>query len=337
MKDENLEQAKKVVLTCAQPTGKLHLGNYLGALKYWVELSNNEECYFGIADMHAITMPYTPADLRKNVYDCLAQYLACGLNPDSAIFPQSAIKGHADLAWCLACLCPIGNLERMTQFKDKSKKQQNSFIGSGLLYYPVLMAADILIYNADIVPVGVDQKQHMELARDLAQKFNMTYSDTFKIPEASIPETGARIMSLQNPESKMSKSDANQSSVIYITDPSDVLRKKIMSAVTDSDTVVKFADDKKAISNLMSIYSVITKKSMADIEAEFEGKGYGDFKKAVAEAVIEHLSPIREKYESLLKDKAYLDSVLQNGIEKAQRRANRIMSKVWRKVGFYTK
>ncbi len=329
------EENKKVVLTCAQPTGKLHLGNYLGAIKYWVDLSNKEECYFGIADMHAITVPYTPADLRKNVYDCLAQYLACGLNPESAIFPQSAVHGHSDLAWVLACLCPVGALERMTQFKDKAKKQ-TSFIGSGLLYYPVLMASDILLYNADIVPVGEDQKQHMELARDLAQKFNLKYSDTFKVPEASIPKAGARIMSLQNPESKMSKSDKNQNAVVYVVDEPTAIKKKLMGAVTDSDSCVRFdAENKKGIANLMNIYSAITAKSYAEIENEFAGKGYGDFKSAVADALIAHLAPVREKYLSLINDKAYLESVFESGIQKAQYRANKILGKVWRKAGFY--
>jgi len=325
----------KVVLTCAQPTGKLHLGNYLGAVKHWADVSVNNECYFGIADMHAITVAYNPAQLRANVYECLAQYLACGIDSEkSAIFPQSGVLGHTELAWILACLCPIGMLERMTQYKDKSEKQKG-FIGSGLLYYPVLMAADVLLYNADIVPVGEDQRQHMELCRDLAQKFNQTYSDTFTIPEALISKSGARIMSLQDPYAKMSKSDPNQSGVLYMIDSADILKKKIMSAVTDSDASVRFAEDKKGVSNLMTIYSVFTNKSFQEIENEFAGKGYGDFKKTVAEVVIESLNPIREKYLKFIDDKNFLDSILQKGIESAQRRAFKILSKVRRKAGFY--
>ena len=328
-------EAKKVVLTCVQPTGRLHLGNYLGAVKNWSELIGTHECYFGIVDMHAITIPYVPADLRKNVYECAAQYVACGLDPEkSNIFLQSSVVGHAELTWILSCICPVGNLERMTQFKDKARRHASSGICSGLLFYPVLMAADILIYNADMVPVGQDQKQHMELARDLAQKFNSVYSDTFKIPEASIPKAGARVMSLQSPDSKMSKSDSNQNGTLYITDSPDVLRKKIMLAVTDSGGEVRAAADKPGITNLMNIYSATTGKSFELIESEFSGKGYGEFKKAVAEAVVERLKPVREKYEEVVADKAYIESFLKRGTEAAQRRASRIMSKVRRKVGF---
>lgn len=330
------ESRKKVVLTCAQPTGKLHLGNYLGAVKNWREMTDEYECYFGVVDMHAITVPYVPAELKSNVYNCTAQYLACGLDPEKCnMFLQSSVIGHSELAWILGCICPIGNLERMTQFKDKARKQNTSTgICSGLLYYPVLMAADILIYNADLVPVGEDQKQHMELARDLAQKFNSVYSDTFTVPDASIPKTGARIMSLQSPESKMSKSDANQNSTLYIIDAPEVLKKKIMSAVTDSESCVKAGKGKEGVTNLMSIYSSVTKKTFENIEDEFAGKGYGDFKKSVADAVIEALAPVREKYAEVSSDKAYIEDVLRRGSEAAQRRANRVMSKVFRKVGF---
>ena len=293
---ENSSDNRKVVLTCAQPTGKLHLGNYLGALKNWVSLIEGNECYFGVVDMHAITIPYVPADLRKNVYDCVAQYIACGMDPQKCnLFLQSSIVGHTELAWVLGCICPLGQLERMTQFKDKSRKHAEA-INSGLLYYPVLMASDILIYNADIVPVGEDQKQHIELTRDLAQKFNFTYSDTFKVPEPYIPESGARIMSLQSPESKMSKSDPNQAGTLYITDKPDALRKKIMSAVTDSDSEVRFAPgEKPGVSNLMCIMAAFTGESMEQIQADFAGKGYGDFKKAVADVVVEGLTPVRER------------------------------------------
>jgi len=330
----NNELSRKVILTCAQPTGKLHLGNYLGAVKNWAEMQEDFECYFGIVDMHAITVPYTPAILRQNIYDCAAQYIACGLDPQKCnLFIQSNVVGHAELAWILGCICPLGQLERMTQFKDKARKQEN--VCSGLLYYPVLMAADILIYNADLVPVGEDQKQHLELTRDLAQKFNFAYSPTFTVPEASIPAAGARIMSLQSPESKMSKSDPNQAGTIYITDSEDVLRKKIMSAVTDSETNVAYDPDKKpGVSNLISIMSALGGKSVKDIVAEFAGKNYGEFKKAAADVVAEKLRPVREKYQSAVADKAYLDQVLSAGAQAAQRRANKVMSKVYRKVGY---
>ena len=241
---------------------------------------------------------------------------------------------HAELSWILGCICPIGALERMTQYKDKARKHKNA-LNSGLLYYPVLMAADILIYNADLVPVGEDQKQHIELTRDLAQKFNSTYSETFKMPEPYIPASGARIMSLQNPESKMSKSDPNQNGTLYITDKPEILRKKIMSAVTDSDGEIKYDPDAKpGISNLINIASALSGKTRDEIVGEFSGKGYGDFKKAVAEIVVEKLSPVRERYESIISDKHLIEAALKRGNENAQRRVNRIMSKVYRKVGF---
>lgn len=326
---------RKVVLTCAQPTGKLHLGNYLGAVKNWVEMSEKYECYFGVVDMHAITIPYVPADLKKNVYECTAQYMACGLDPEKCnLFLQSSIVGHAELAWILGCICPLGQLERMTQYKDKASKHKEN-LNSGLLYYPVLMASDILIYNADVVPVGEDQKQHIELTRDLAQKFNSRYSDTFKIPEPYIPQAGARIMSLQTPTSKMSKSDPNQNGTLYITDDPAVLRKKIMSAVTDSDSEVRYDIENKAgVSNLMSIMSALSGKSFDDIETEFKGKGYGDFKKAVADVVVDALAPVREKFLEISADKKRIESALSKGNQAAQRRVNRLMSKVYRKVGF---
>lgn len=337
---ENEASKKKVVLTCAQPTGKLHLGNYIGAVRQWVEMQESCECYFGIVDMHAITMPYVPAKLRENTYMCAAQYLACGLSPDKCnLFVQSNVVGHAELTWILACLCPVGQLERMTQFKDKARKlaeggSSDVSIGAGLLFYPVLMAADILIYNADLVPVGEDQRQHMELARDLAQKFNNTYSPTFTLPEAYIPKTGARVMSLQNPEAKMSKSDANTLGSLYMIDTPDVLSKKIMSAVTDSGSEVKRGEDKKGITNLVNIMCAVSDRTPESVEEEFAGKQYGVFKRAVADAVIARFNPIRQKYEELMKDKPYLESVLAAGAAQAQRRANKIMSKVYRKAGY---
>ncbi|MDR3228841.1 MAG: tryptophan--tRNA ligase [Puniceicoccales bacterium] len=325
--------AKPIVLTGAQPSGKLHLGNYLGAVVNWDKMQGANECFYFIADQHAITVPKVPAELRKNIYSCLAQYLACGLDPQrSHIFAQSHVVGHTELAWVLGCSCPLGWLERMTQFKDKSRKQES--VGAGLLYYPILMAADILLYNAHFVPVGEDQKQHLEITRDIAEKFNRDYSPTFNVPEPFIGETGARIMSLQNPETKMSKSDPNQNGVVFLIDPPDVVRKKIQSAVTDSGGEVRAAADKPGITNLLSIFSAVTGQSVADLENEFAGKGYGDFKRAVADAVIARLEPVRLRYEEFSKDTAYLDSVLKSGAEAAQRVAYKTLSKVYRKVGF---
>jgi len=332
--------AQQVVLTCAQPTGKLHIGNYLGAVRNWVRYLDGYECYFGIVDLHAITVPYVPADLRRDTLECIAQYIACGLDPEKAnIFVQSHIVGHTELAWILGCLCPLGQLERMTQFKDKAAKQEDTrgFIGSGLLTYPVLMAADILLYNADIVPIGDDQKQHLELTHDLAQKFNTTYSDTFKVPDIFIPKTGARVKSLQNPDKKMSKSDENHAATIFITDDEKTIRKKIGSAVTDSDTgpgSVRAAPDKPGVTNLLGIFSAATGKEVAALETEFAEASYQDFKAAVADAVVAMLNPVREKYEAIKADKNYLTDVVKAGDEAAQKRAFKMLSKVQRKAGF---
>ena len=329
------DKEHKVILTCAQPTGQLHLGNYFGALQNWASMIDDFECFFGIVDQHAITIPYVPAELRQATYRNLALYIASGLDPEkSHLFCQSHVIGHTELAWILGCLCPIGQLERMTQYKDKTQRQDSGFIGSGLLNYPVLMAADILIYNADRVPVGEDQKQHVELCRDLAIKFNNTYSETFKVPEVYIPKTGARIKSLQDPERKMSKSDANQSGCIYLLDPPNVIRKKIRSAVTDSGSEIQATDDKPGIANLLTILSASTGKSIEALEKEYAGLQYGAFKDVVADAVISVLEPIQAKYETIHQDKAYLDKVFKEGATAAQARANRIMSKVYRKVGF---
>ncbi len=325
--------AKPVVLTCAQPTGRLHLGNYLGAVLNWGRMQDDHECYFGIVDQHAITVPYVPAQLRENTYSCLAQYVACGLDPArSRLFVQSHVIGHTELAWILGCLCPLGQLERMTQFKDKSRKQES--VDAGLLFYPVLMAADILLYNAALVPVGDDQKQHLELARDLAEKFNHRYSDTFKVPEPFISKVGSRIMSLQDPTAKMSKSDPNHAATVFITDRPEDIRKKIMSAVTDSSAEVRAGADKAGVTNLLSIMSACTGRPVAALEAEFAGKGYGDFKKAVADAVIAMLDPVRLRYDELIKDRGELDRILKSGAEQAQAAAFRTLSKVNRKVGF---
>lgn len=324
---------KPVVLTCAQPTGRLHLGNYLGAVLNWERMQEDHDCFFGIVDQHAITVRQVPAELRDNTYSCLAQYMACGLDPArSHLFAQSHVIGHTELAWILGCLCPLGQLERMTQFKDKARKQES--IDAGLLYYPVLMAADILLYNAELVPVGDDQKQHLELARDLAEKFNHRYSETFNVPKPFISKVGSRIMSLQDPTVKMSKSDPNQAATVYITDRPEEIRKKIMSSVTDSGSEVRIGDDKLGVTNLLTIMSACTGRSLETLQSEFSGKGYGDFKKAVAEAVVAMLDPVRIRYEELIKDREALNMVFKAGAEQAQAVAFKTLSKVNRKVGF---
>jgi tryptophanyl-tRNA synthetase len=324
---------RKVILTCAQPTGALHLGNYLGAVLNWRRMQDDYECYFGVVDLHAITVPHEPAKLRASTLELVAWYLACGLDPAKAnVFIQSHVIGHAELAWVLGCLCPLGQLERMTQFKDKSAKQES--IGAGLLTYPVLMAADILLYNADAVPVGEDQKQHLELARDLAEKFNRTYSPTFKVPEPFIAKTGARIASLSNPEKKMSKSDEDPSGTLYLNDPPATLRKKIMSAVTDSGNEVLARDDKPGVTNLLHILSACIGRTLPELEAEFAGQGYGAFKGAVADTVVATLEPVQKKYAELMANKDHLLEVIKTGGDAAQKTAYKTLAKVYRKVGF---
>ena len=348
-----MSQAKPVILTCAQPSGQLTIGNYLGAVKNWATMLDDYECYFGVVDLHAITVKYSPADLRKNTFSCVAQYIACGLDPErSNIFVQSHVIGHTELAWLLSCITPIGDLQRMTQFKEKAAKlgfklgegnelkfthdgaRSGASVNSGLLMYPVLMAADILLYNADAVPVGNDQRQHLELCRDLAQRFNHKYSDTFTIPKPFIPKQGARIMALQDPERKMSKSDENQSSTIYILDEPSVLKKKIMSAVTDSSSEIVASEDKPGVSNLLQIYSVMSGRTVADIEGSLKGEGYGTLKKEVADAVISVFEPVQAKYKDLIGDKSYLEGVLRSGASAAQKRAYKVLGKVYRKAGF---
>lgn len=330
-----MSDQRPVILTCVQPTGNLHLGNYFGAIRNWIGFLDDYECYFGIVDQHAITVPYKPAELRQSCFQTLALYIACGLEPSRChLFLQSHVHGHNELAWVLGCLCPLGQLERMTQFKNKMAQQEAGFVGSGLLYYPVLMAADILLYNADRVPVGEDQKQHVELTRDLAIKFNHTYSDTFKVPEVDIPKTGARIRSLQDPTAKMSKSDPNQSGTLYLLDPPAVVRKKVMSAVTDSGREVVAREDKPGISNLLAIMSAASDTTVEELERRFSGSSYGDFKEAVAETVIGLLAPIQERFRQIESDKNLLNDVFKSGAEAAQKRAYKILSKVYRKAGF---
>lgn len=327
---------RPTILTCAQPTGSsLTLGNYMGALKNWAALIEDNECFFGIVDQHAITVPYNPAELRQATYRTLALYIAAGLDPAKChLFAQSHVIGHTELAWILGSICPLGQLERMTQFKDKSARQEKGFIGAGLLTYPVLMAADILLYNADRVPVGEDQKQHVELCRDLAEKFNFTYSETFRVPEVDIPKVAARVMSLQDPTRKMSKSDPNQQASIFLLDSPDVIRKKIRSAVTDSGAEVRAAPDKPGVTNLLAILSAATGRPVSSLEAEFADANYGAFKAAVAEAVVELLAPLQARYAEIAEDKTYLNEVFKAGADAAQKRAYKTLAKVYRKVGF---
>lgn len=328
------QENRKRIFSAIQPSGTITLGNYLGAIKNWIPLQEDFDCLFAVADLHAITVRQLPADLRKNSLKLIAFLLACGIDPEKSIlYCQSHVAAHSQLAWILNCYTQMGELQRMTQFKDKSAKHANN-INAGLFTYPVLMAADILLYQADMVPVGHDQKQHLELCRDIATRFNGVYGDVFKIPEPYIQKTGARIMSLQNPLSKMSKSDENVNSYIAFTDDTDTIIKKFKRAVTDSDTIVCYGEGKDGINNLMSIYGAITGKSNEEIEKEFDGKGYGDFKLAVGEAVASTLAPIQAKYNDLLNNKDYLESVYKSGAEKAARLAFKTLAKVSKKVGF---
>mgnify|MGYP002166724820 CR=1 FL=1 len=328
-------EQKKRIFSGIQPSGDLTLGSYMGAIKNWVALQDEYDCIYCIVDMHAITVRQDPATLRRRSVNQLAQYIACGLDPQKNImFIQSHVPQHAELGWVLGCYTQFGELSRMTQFKDKSAKNADN-INAGLFTYPALMAADILLYQADLVPVGGDQKQHVEICRDIATRFNGLYGDTFKLPDPYIPKVGARIMSLTTPTSKMSKSDKDQNGCVYMLEkPEDILRK-FKKAMTDSDACVRFdPENKPGVSNLMQIYSVATGKDYAAIEAEFAGQGYGSFKTAVGESVVELLRPIREETERLLADKAYLESVYRAGAEKAAYVANRTLSKVYKKVGF---
>ena len=330
-----MENEKKVLLSGIQPSGDLHLGNYLGAIKNWAELSDQFDCYWFMADLHTITVRQDPAELRRRTLTQIATYIACGLDPEkNTIFVQSHVHQHAELGWVLDCYTMFGELSRMTQFKDKSAKNADN-INAGLFTYPALMAADILLYQADLVPVGGDQKQHVEICRDIATRFNGIYGDVFNIPEPYIPPVGARVMSLTSPENKMSKSDKDPNGCVYMLDKPEDIMRKFKKAVTDSDACVRYDKEQKpGVSNLMQIYSVATGKSFQEIEQEFEGRGYGDFKKAVGESVVELLRPIREETERLLADKAYLESVYRAGAEKASRVADRTLSKVYKKVGF---
>ena len=325
---------KKIVFSGVQPSGNLTIGNYLGAIKNFSAFSDEYKCFYCVVDLHAVTVRQVPAELRRRTYETLALYIACGLDPEkNTLFVQSHVPAHAELAWSLNCYTMFGELSRMTQFKDKSAKHANN-INAGLFTYPVLMASDILLYQTDLVPVGVDQKQHLELARDIAIRFNGVYSDTFTVPEGYIPPAGMKIMSLAEPTSKMSKSDPNANAVVYILDSKDDIIRKFKRAVTDSDCEIRYADGKDGINNLMSIYKCFTGKEFSDIEREFDGKGYGDFKLAVGEACADALAPVRGEFERLMADKAYLEGVMKAGADEANYYARKTLSKVYRKIGF---
>ena len=331
-----MDNEKKILFSAAQPSGVPTIGNYLGAIKNWVALQDEYNCIYSIADLHCLTVRRDPKDLRAASLDLLALYIACGVDPEkSCLFMQSHVPAHAELTWILNTLTYPGELGRMTQFKDKSRKHADN-VNMGLMDYPVLMAADILLYNTDVVPIGADQKQHLEIARDLAIRFNNRYSPTFAVPEPIIPKVGARIMSLQDPEHKMSKSDTNENSYISLNDDRDTIIRKFKRAVTDSDNTIVFAEDKPGISNLITIYSVFTGKTVKETEKEFEGKGYGDFKVAVGEVVADAMDPIRNRKMQILSEKGYLDSVMVQGAEQANYLARKMLSKVYRKVGLYS-
>lgn len=325
---------KKIIFSGIQPTGCITLGNYIGALKNWVDLQRDYHCLFSVVDLHSITVRQDPKMLRKRCMDFLTQYLAAGIDgEENIVYFQSHVSAHAELAWILNCYTYMGELNRMTQFKDKSAKHADN-INAGLFTYPVLMAADILLYQTDLVPVGVDQKQHLELARDIAGRFNGVYGDVFKIPEGFIPKEGARIMSLAEPTSKMSKSDPNINGFISILDDTDTVMRKFKKAVTDSDGVIAYSDEKPGIKNLINIYSSITHKTPDEVVSEFDSMGYGQFKSAVGEVVCDELRPIRQRYEDLSKNKDYITKVYTEGAQRAAGIARRTLNKVKRKVGY---
>lgn len=326
--------AKKKVLSCIQPSGMLTLGNYLGALKNWLYMQDEFDCTYAVADLHAITVRQEPSKLRAQINSTFALMLALGLDPDkSTLFIQSHVPEHAQLAWVLSCYTQFGEMSRMTQFKDKSAKNADN-INVGLFAYPALMAADILLYKPDLVPVGQDQKQHLEIARDIAIRFNHLYGDVFTVPDAYIPKNGARVRSLQDPAKKMSKSDENINSWVAILDTKDDIIRKFKRAVTDSVGVVRYSDDQPGISNLITIYSAVTGKTHEEIEREFDGKGYGDFKLAVGEAVADELAPIKERYDKIITDKGELERLYREGAQKAEKAARKTCFKAMKKVGF---
>ncbi len=332
-----MESEKSILFSAVQPSGAVTIGNYIGAIKNWVDLQDEYRCFYAVADLHAITVKQEAAALRKNTLELLALFIACGIDPEkSVLFVQSHVPQHCELTWALNTITYPGELSRMTQFKDKSAKHAEN-VNMGLMDYPVLMAADILLYQSKLVPVGADQKQHLELSRDLAMRFNNRYGKTFEVPEPYIlKESGAKIMSLADPTKKMSKSDENVNAFVTMSDDRDTIIRKFKRAVTDSDNEIRFGEDKLGISNLLTIYSVFSNKSIKEAEAEFSGKGYGDFKLAVGEVVADALAPIQEKRAKLLSDKAYLNSIMKQGAETAYKAARKTLSKVYRKIGFYS-
>ena len=333
---ENTAEKKKIVLSAIQPTGTPTLGNYLGALKNWKDMSEGEyDCLYAVADLHSLTVRPEPADLRRRTLEMYAILLALGIDPEkNIVFIQSHVPQHAQLSWLLSCCTQFGEASRMTQFKDKSEKHPEN-VNVGLFTYPILMAADILLYQTDFVPIGEDQKQHLEIARDIAERFNTVYGNTFKLPEPFIGKVGARVKSLQDPTQKMSKSDPNPKGYISMLDDDNVIVKKIKSAVTDSEAKVRYADGKDGINNLMGIYSCCTGKTFDEIEKDFDGKGYGDFKGAVAEAVVEELRPFKSEFNRLMSDKAYLTKCAEIGAQRAGRLAQRTLSKAMKKTGLF--
>lgn len=334
MCNENTTQSKKKVLSCIQPSGMLTLGNYLGALKNWISMQDEFECTYAVADLHAITVRQEPAALRSQIHSTFALLLALGINPEkNTLFIQSHVPEHTALSWLLSCNTQFGEMSRMTQFKDKSAKHPEN-VNVGLFSYPILMAADILLYKPDLVPVGADQKQHLEIARDIAIRFNNKYGDVFTVPEPYIPKAGARIMSLQDPTKKMSKSDDNPNAWVAILDDKDTIIRKFKRAVTDSEACVKMSDTKPGVSNLITIYSTVTGKTVEDVEKEFAGKGYGEFKLAVGETVADTLAPVKQRYDEIIKNKSELEALYRQGFEKAERVARKTYFKAMKKVGF---
>ena len=327
-------QDRLVSYSGVQPSGNLTIGNYLGAIRNFSLYSEKYKCFYCVVDEHAITVRQSPAELRRRTYETLALYMACGLDPNkNTLYVQSHVHEHAELAWILNCFTMFGELSRMTQFKDKSSKHADN-VNAGLFTYPTLMAADILLYQTDVVPVGIDQKQHVELCRDIAERFNQLYPGTFTVPEPIISRSGMKIMSLSEPTKKMSKSDENPNAVVYILDDRDTMIRKFKRAVTDSDTCVRYAQGKDGINNLMTIYSCFTGKTLGEIEKEFEGRGYGEFKLAVGEVCADALSPVQTKFNELLSDKAALEAQMKKGAEEASYYARRTLGKVQKKLGF---
>lgn len=334
---EEQKEHKPVIFSAIQPTGNITLGNYLGALKNWVKLQDDYNCIFAIADLHAITVRQEPKIFRQHILEAYALLLACGIDLEKSLFfIQSHVHTHAELAWLLNCYTQFGELSRMTQFKDKSQKHADN-VNAGLFTYPALMAADILLYQADLVPVGADQRQHLEITRDIAERFNGIYGKTFKVPDAYIPPVGARVMSLQDPTKKMSKSDENENAWVAVLDKPETIMKKFKRAITDSDAKVCIGEGKDGINNLIGIYSAITGKTADEITAEFEGKGYGDFKTAVGEAVIEELRPIQDRFNDYIQNKDYLEEQYRKSAELALRISQRTLDKAMKKIGFIQK